>query len=131
MTDNFKLILDLHRAKFLVVLTGIYILAEALRFDLLTYTIISYLILVLGVISLILTYFISKSGSFNSKESSIKEYSYCVIALFVSMVYIYMINADFCNKEYMSVLANSLAVAVVVEFIGNTLINRTLANREV
>ena len=131
MTNNFKLILDLHRAKFLVVLTGIYILAETLRFDLLTYTIVSYLILVLGAISLILTYFISKSSSFNSKESSIKEYSYCVIALFVSMVYIYMINVNFYNKEYMSVLANSLAVAVVVEFIGNTLINRTLANREV
>ena len=131
MTNNFKLILDLHRAKFLVVLTGIYILAETLRFDLLTYTIISYLILVLGVISLILTYFISKSVSFNSKESSIKEYSYCVIALFVSMVYIYMINADFCNKEYMSVLANSLAVAVVVEFIGKIMVNRALANREV
>lgn len=53
MTNNFKLILDLHCAKFLVVLTGIYILAETLRFDLLTYTIISYLILVLGVISFI------------------------------------------------------------------------------
>lgn len=131
MTNNFKLILDLHRAKFLVVLTGIYILAETLRFDLLTYTIISYLILVLGVISLVLTYFISKSGSFNSKESVIKEYSYCVIALFISMAYIYMINADFYNKEYMSVLANSLAIAVVVEFIGNIMINRALANREV
>ena len=47
MTNNFKLILDLHRAKFLVVLTVIYILAETLRFDLLTYTVISYLILVL------------------------------------------------------------------------------------
>lgn len=47
MTNNFKLILDLHRAKLLVVLTGIYILAETLRFDLLTYTIISYLILVI------------------------------------------------------------------------------------
>ena len=131
MTNNFKLILDLHRAKLLVVLTGIYILAETLRFDLLTYTIISYLILVLGVISLFLTYFILKSGSFNSKESVIKEYSYCVIALFISMVYIYMINADFYNKEYMSVLANSLAIAVVVEFIGNIVINRALANREV
>ena len=131
MTNNFKLILDLHRAKFLVVLTGIYILAETLRFDLLTYTIVSYLILVLGAISLILTYFISKSSSFNSKESSIKEYSYCVIALFISMVYIYMINADFYNKEYMDVLANSLAIAVVVEFIGNIMINRALANREV
>lgn len=131
MTNNFKLILDLHRAKFLVVLTGIYILAETLRFDLLTYTIISYLILVLGAISLILTYFISKSSSFNSKESSIKEYSYCVIALFISMVYIYMINADFYNKEYMSVLANSLAITVVVEFIGKIMVNRALANREV
>ena len=131
MTNNFKLILDLHRAKFLVVLTGIYILAETLRFDLLTYTIISYLILVLGVISLVLTYFISKSGSFNSKESNIKEYFYCVISLFISMVYIYMLNADFYNKEYISVLANSLAIAVVVEFIGNILINRALVNREV
>lgn len=131
MTNNFKLILDLHRAKFLVVLTGIYILAETLRFDLLTYTIVSYLILVLGAISLILTYFISKSSSFNSKESSIKEYFYCIIALFISMVYIYMINADFYNKEYMGVLANSLAIAVVVEFIGNIMINRALANREV
>ena len=46
MADSFKLILDLHRAKFLVVLTGVYILAETLGFDLLTYTIISYLILV-------------------------------------------------------------------------------------
>lgn len=53
MTNNFKLILDLHRAKFLDVLTGIYILAETLRFDLLTYTVVSYLILVLGAISLI------------------------------------------------------------------------------
>ena len=131
MTNNFKLILDLHRAKFLVVLTGIYILAETLRFDLLTYTIISYLILVLGVISLVLTYFISKSGSFSSKESNIKEYFYCVISLFISMVYIYMLNADFYDKEYMSVLANSLAIAVVVEFIGSILINRALANREV
>lgn len=42
-----------------------------------------------------------------------------------------MINADFYNKEYMSVLANSLAIAVVVEFIGNILINRALANRKV
>lgn len=131
MTNNFKLILDLHRAKFLVVLTGIYILAETLRFDLLTYTIISYLILVLCVVSLVLTYFISKSGSFSSKEINIKEYFYCVISLFISMVYIYMLNADFYNKEYMSVLANSLAIAVVVEFIGNILINRALANREV
>lgn len=131
MTNNFKLILDLHRAKFLVVLTGIYILAEALRFDLLTYTIVSYLILVLGVISLILTYFISKSSSFNSKESSIKEYFYCVIALVISGVYIYMLNLDFYNKEYMGVLANSLDIAVVVGFIGNILINRALANREV
>ena len=131
MTNNFKLILDLHRAKFLVVLTGIYILAETLRFDLLTYTIISYLILVLGVVSLILTYFISKSGSSNSKESNIKEYFYCVISLFISTVYIYMLNADFYNKEYMDVLADSLAIAVVVEFIGSILINRALANREV
>lgn len=131
MTNNFKLILDLHRAKFLVVLTGIYILAKTLRFDLLTYTIISYLILVLGVVSLVLTYFISKSGSFSSKESNIKEYFYCVIYLFISMVYIYMLNTDFYNKEYMSVLANSLAIAVVVEFIGNILINRALANGEV
>ena len=131
MADNFKLVLDMHRAKFLVVLTGIYILAETLRFDLLTYTIISYLILVLGVISIILTYFISKSGSFKSKESDIKEYSYCVIALVISAVYIYMLNLDFYNKEYMSVLANSLAVAVSVEFIGSILIRKALANRGV
>lgn len=131
MTNNFKLILDLHRAKFLVVLTGVYILAETLKFDLITYTIISYLILVLGVISLILTYFISKSGSFKSKESDIKEYSYCVIALVVSVVYIYMSNLDFYNKEYMGVLANSLAVAVLAEFIGNIAISRALANRGV
>lgn len=80
---------------------------------------------------MILTYFIFKPGSFDSKESSIKEYSYCVIALFISMVYIYMINVHFYNKEYMDVLANSLAIAVVVEFIGNILINRALANGEV
>lgn len=47
------------------------------------------------------------------------------------MVYIYMINVNFYNKEYMDVLANSLAIAVVVEFIGNILINRALANGEV
>lgn len=131
MADSFKLILDLHRAKFLVVLTGVYILAETLGFDLLTYTIISYLILVLGVVSLILTYFISKSGSFKLKESGIKEYSYCVIALVISWVHIYMLNLDFYNKEYMGVLANNLAVAVVAEFIGNIIISRALANREV
>lgn len=47
------------------------------------------------------------------------------------MVYIYMINADFYNKEYMGVLANSLAIAVVVEFIRRIVINRALSNREV
>ena len=53
------------------------------------------------------------------------------MALFVSMVYIYMLNANFYNKEYMGVLANSLATAVVVEFIGKIMANRALANRGV
>jgi len=42
-----------------------------------------------------------------------------------------MLNVEYYNKEYIGVLANSLAVAVVVEFIGNIMINRALANREV
>ena len=54
-----------------------------------------------------------------------------MIALVISGVHIYMLNLDFYNKEYMGVLANNLAVAVVAEFIGNIIISRALANREV